>query len=218
MASAEKKDKDKDKTLPREQFVWLALCFEGALFLVAAVLAWGFELPLRNQAHWIWSHALWGLLATLPPLAAMWWLQHSRLPPLKRLREAVDALVMPLFAQCNWLDFLLISLMAGLGEEALFRGVIQSPLTTYLPPWVAIALGAILFGLVHWITFSYAVFAAILGAYLGWLFWHFENLLVPMIVHALYDFAALVYLTYNVSPKTENDASSAVSKNAHEDV
>jgi membrane protease YdiL (CAAX protease family) len=91
-------------------------------------------------------------------------------------------------------------------------------LTTYLPPWVAIALGAILFGLVHWITFSYAVFAAILGAYLGWLFWHFENLLVPMIVHALYDFAALVYLTYNVSPKAENDASSAVSKNAHEDV
>jgi hypothetical protein len=149
----------------------------------------------------------------------MAWMRYSRLPPLRRLCEAVDALVMPLFAQCNWLDFLLISLMAGLGEEALFRGVIQGPLANHLPPWAAIALGAVLFGLVHWITFSYAVFAAILGAYLGWLFWQFDNLLVPMIVHALYDFAALMYLTYGISPKpAQNGPASAVRKNAHEDV
>jgi membrane protease YdiL (CAAX protease family) len=180
---------------PREQLVWLAICFEGGLFLVAVGAAWAFDLPLRNQAHWSWTHLLWALAGTVPPLLILWGTQHARLALLRRLREAVDRLVVPLFAQCTYLDFLLISLMAGLGEEALFRGVVQSPLSNHLPPSAAIAIVAVLFGVVHWITLSYAVFAAILGVYLGWLFWYFDNLLVPMIVHALYDFAALVYLT-----------------------
>ena len=53
-----------------------------------------------------------------------------------------------------------------------------------------------LFGLAHLVTSSYAVMAGLLGLYLGVLaVWH-DNLLVPMVVHALYDFVALTYLVH----------------------
>jgi len=43
------------------------------------------------------------------------------------------------------------------------------------------------------ITWTYALFAAFIGAYLGWLWIWTGNLLTPMITHADYDFVALVY-------------------------
>ena len=51
-----------------------------------------------------------------------------------------------------------------------------------------------LFGLGHWITPSYGVLAGIIGGYLGLLTMASSNLLPAILAHALYDFAALVYL------------------------
>ncbi len=188
----------------RDQLLWLAVAFEGGLFLLAAALAWLFGLPLRSMATWDWSHVAWSLAATAPPLAALWWLERSSLPPLRRFRETVDRLVTPLFGECTWLDFAVISLVAGVGEESLFRGVLQSGLAdwgqqTGLAPWVctaaAVIVAGVVFGLVHWITPAYAFYATLMGIYLGWLFVWFDNLLVPMIVHGLYDFVALIWVT-----------------------
>jgi hypothetical protein len=47
---------------------------------------------------------------------------------------------------------------------------------------------------VHWLTISYAVFATLIGAYLGLLFLVTGNLLAPAVTHALYDVAALSIL------------------------
>jgi len=43
------------------------------------------------------------------------------------------------------------------------------------------------FGLLHALTPAYFVLAALMGAYLGWLQMETGNLLVPIIVHWLYD-------------------------------
>ncbi|MEI6785094.1 MAG: CPBP family glutamic-type intramembrane protease [Verrucomicrobiota bacterium] len=40
---------------------------------------------------------------------------------------------------------------------------------------------------------TYAIVAALLGVYLGLLWMWTGNLLTPMITHAVYDFATLVY-------------------------
>ena len=85
-------------------------------------------------------------------------------------------------------------MLAGLGEELLFRGVIQSWLVSETNLWLGLAVTSILFGLAHFISRTYAVYAAVVGAYLGWLFIAFDNLLVPILTHAAYDFFALVYL------------------------
>jgi membrane protease YdiL (CAAX protease family) len=50
------------------------------------------------------------------------------------------------------------------------------------------------FGLAHPISTTYAVLASLIGIYLGFLFVATDNLLVPIVTHAAYDFLALVYL------------------------
>ena len=58
---------------------------------------------------------------------------------------------------------------------------------------VALVLASGLFGACHLLTWTYAILAALIGAYLGLLWIWTGNLLTPMITHAVYDFAALVY-------------------------
>jgi hypothetical protein len=80
----------------------------------------------------------------------------------------------------------------------LFRGVIQNAIADQFVDPVGVAAGwiaaSLLFGLLHWVTLSYAVLATLIGLYLGGLWIVTGNLLVPAVVHALYDFWALVYL------------------------
>ena len=58
-----------------------------------------------------------------------------------------------------------------------------------------VVLASLLFGLMHPITPAYIVLAALMGAFLGWIFLITENLLPVIITHGLYDFLALAYLT-----------------------
>ena len=58
------------------------------------------------------------------------------------------------------------------------------------------------FGLGHHMTSAYAILAGLLGLYLGLLLMVFDNLLVVMLVHGLYDFAALVYLVQKQKVET----------------
>jgi membrane protease YdiL (CAAX protease family) len=88
----------------------------------------------------------------------------------------------------------MISLAAGLGEEALFRGVLQSVLTQAFSPSVGLVAASLLFGFAHCVTRAYVVFATLFGLYLGWLTIINDNLLAPIVAHTLYDFAALKYL------------------------
>jgi hypothetical protein len=70
----------------------------------------------------------------------------------------------------------------------------QAGLADRLPAWLAVGIAALLFGAAHWLTMSYAVFAALIGVYLGILFLVTENLLAPAVTHALYDIVALSVL------------------------
>ena len=58
---------------------------------------------------------------------------------------------------------------------------------------LALVLASVVFGAAHLLTWTYAIIAAFIGAYLGLLWIWTGNLLTPMITHAVYDFVALVY-------------------------
>ncbi len=101
---------------------------------------------------------------------------------------------MPLLDKSSWSEIALIAVSAGVGEEMLFRGVVQASLGAWLGASWGLALASLLFGLLHPISVAYMVITAILGLYLGVLWNLGGNLLAVMITHALYDFAALGYL------------------------
>jgi membrane protease YdiL (CAAX protease family) len=192
------------------RFVVQALAFEGALAVVACALGWLLPIPPWQQIHWELAGLGWGIAACIPLLAGMFVLRGLRSGPLGRLNRVVDQFVAPLFAKCTLLDFALISIVGGLGEELLFRGLIQAALTNWLGVAAGIVIASLLFGLAHIITPTYAVLAALIGVYLGWVWIAADNLLAPIVAHALYDFAALVYLTRGA----RGGASPAVSSQA----
>jgi membrane protease YdiL (CAAX protease family) len=113
-----------------------------------------------------------------------------------RFRQTIDRTLAPLVADCSLFDLVLLSVMAGVGEEVLFRGVVQAALAGSVGPVLAIAVSALLFGLAHFVSVTYAVYATLFGVYLGVMLVVFGNLLAPVITHAVYDFVALAYLVY----------------------
>ena len=100
----------------------------------------------------------------------------------------------PLFRGASVPELALLAVLAGVGEEALFRGVIQDALAGWLPIWLALVVTGLVFGMAHWVSTTYAVVAGIVGLYLGSLYLITQNLLAPVLAHALYDFVALLAL------------------------
>lgn len=183
-------------TMPApRRFVRQAILFEGSLAVVALAVGWFLPTPPWRQIHWTWQAAAEGAAAAVPLLAAMLALRSVSIGPFGRLNRLVDQLIVPLFTGCRIVDFAVIAIVAGFGEELLFRGVIQAALANWLDVTAAIAIASLLFGAAHVITPTYAVLAALIGAYLGWLKIYSADLLAPIVTHAVYDFAALVYLT-----------------------
>jgi len=175
----------------RRRIVWLAVVFEASLLLVAQVAGWLLGVsPLASLEVRVEAAAV-GLLATLPPLGLMLLLAGSPWEPFRRLMRELDENLLPLFRNSTPLELALIALAAGLGEEALFRGAIQVGLGQMATPVVGLVVASALFGLAHFITRTYAVLAGLIGLYLGVLFLLLDNLLVPIVVHATYDFVAL---------------------------
>jgi uncharacterized protein len=143
---------------------------------------------------WSWVGLAEGVLATAPLRLGRRWTLRTRWPPVIRLVRLVEERLAPLFAGAGAGELVVVAALAGLGEEVLFRGVLQTALVGHLPVWGAVAAAAAVFGLAHCLTPTYAVFAAVVGAYLGLLFVLSGNLLVPILAHALYDLVALVLL------------------------
>lgn len=180
----------------------VAVVFELSLGLAAVSIGWLVRVdPLQllpdTTGQWLQQWII-GVLAAAPLGLGMWALDRSRLAAFQHLRRIVDQLLLPFFQKASLGQLAWVALAAGLGEELFFRGLIQAGLQQGLDAaWGAAAAwlaASVLFGLAHFITPTYALLAAIVGLYLGGLYWWCESLLIPMVTHAVYDFVALVYL------------------------
>jgi uncharacterized protein len=184
--------------LTPKHFALTAAAFEGGLAVVAITLGRLLgQSPLQTFRFDPYDAAL-GVAATLPPLGLFWLCLKMPLPPFDRIVRILDEMLVPLFRDCGPMKLLIIAALAGVGEETLFRGVIQAAVAEEIGGPHGVGLGlliaAMLFGLLHPITPTYAALAGLIGLYLGWLWLASGNLLVPIVTHGLYDFLALLYL------------------------
>lgn len=179
----------------RVSIVRAAIVVEGAIAAVAGALGWVFALPLADNFDLSLRAIGQGLAGCLPLAALMLVVSYTPFEPFKRFNRQIESAIVPLFRGCPWHELALISALAGWGEEWLFRGVLQRGLAPYLGPAGACLAAGALFGLMHAVSTLYAVLAAAIGLYLGWLWQATDNLLPPMLAHGLYDFMALVFLT-----------------------
>jgi hypothetical protein len=136
--------------------------------------------------------------------------------PIQELEKLSDDQMIGALVRLRVPELLVISLCAGVGEELLFRGWLMGWLRDGLSDfrfpfdttWAAVMISSIVFGFFHPITKIYIVLAGLMGFYFGCLLIWTENLLVPIVAHAVYD--ALQFLITKRQVEKKEQASSYV--------
>lgn len=178
--------------MDREKFLRLGIATEVVLLVIAAVLnvAWPLPLeqnPLRSTTGLTNLGAL--IVGTLVGVVMSGWFLvswNSDFLPFKRIQQFVQDQFAPTLSCCQVWELALLAAFAGIGEEVLFRGVLQ-PRTGFL-------IATLLFGLAHPISVTYVIVACLLGAVLGLLQLYGGNLWAPIIAHAVYDYIGFVLI------------------------
>lgn len=160
---------------------------ELGLVLLAAVVGLIFERSPYPFVLRLEPIALaWSLPATVPAILTAILLTSSlgrKVRPFQRIYEHVKAILDKPLRGLGIMELTLLAAAAGIGEEVFFRGVLQTI--------AGIELASVIFGLLHALTPTYFLLATLMGFYLGWLYDATGNLLVPIVVHWLYDTLAL---------------------------
>ncbi len=86
-----------------------------------------------------------------------------------------------------------LAVITPVGEELLYRGLVQSVLHRNMRPALAIVLAAFLFAISHGALYLIPGTAA-LGLLIGFVFYRTGNLVYPVLIHALINGASLVEL------------------------
>lgn len=181
----------------------LALIVEGGLIAVAFGLGWLIGCPplatiSQPMGLGVTNGVaiLIGLIATIPLLVFMLVIDRLPLPPLRNLSRIVDERVAPWFMNLSITEAFFIALLAGVGEELLFRGVLQQAPQAWgwSDPTIGLIAASLIFGVCHWVTRTYAILTVLIGFYLGFLLIITDNLLCPIVTHTAYDFLAILYI------------------------
>ncbi|MBI1801740.1 MAG: CPBP family intramembrane metalloprotease, partial [Chloroflexi bacterium] len=104
--------------------------------------------------------------------------------------DAFDRAITQLFGRATVPSALAAGLLAALGEETFFRGIVQAEL--------GLVPAALLFALLHGGRgFNLlALWAVLEGLLLGWLYQLSGNLLLPMIAHGVHDTCGILFARY----------------------
>ena len=176
-----------------ERVFLIAIGGTAAIGLVAYLLGMLFDVPLAAQIKWNLSGVVMGVIAVLPMAAFLWWFVDTSDPTIARFREQQIEFFADIGFEFTPFRIAVMALAAGIGEELMFRGFLQTWIDGFAPLTVAIVVTNIVFGLLHMRTVLYAVIAGLVGVYLGVLYAVTDNLLVPIVAHGVYDLIALEY-------------------------
>ena len=175
------------------QLLTLVVGVEAMLVLVASLWMWLRDIPVSLGAGSWLGDALKGAVVAGGLAAVNFYLIYCapELPGVRAVRRLYRDTLKPLFGTVGRREVLVISVAAGIGEELLFRGVLQ--------PEVGLVPASLIFGVLHMGgsgTFAFSCWVTVMGGVLGWLALWTEGLLAPIIAHTVYDAATLAYMRW----------------------
>ncbi|MBR5161688.1 MAG: CPBP family intramembrane metalloprotease [Thermoguttaceae bacterium] len=182
------------------------IIFEGTMALIGAVLALVCGLDLSKAFQTSDMAAFFNQLALGVGLAAAMgilftFLDHVPWSQLKIVSEKTKEIVNEAFKDSSHFNRFLVCLLAGVGEEILFRGFIFIVIFEFWP-WglefnmnifAAVIISSALFGLGHYISLMYFFLSSLLGVVFCLVFLWTGSLIAPVVAHALYDFFAIEF-------------------------
>lgn len=170
-----------------------ALVFQGGIGVVGLLAILVANIPVQGFGAGIMPSVFYGVLGALCTYGAL--LLLTQVPGL--FPDNLDRQMRGLYqfaSGYSWFVLFLLSVFAGVGEELLFRGAVQGWLAVHTGPIIAVLAASVLFGLVHYASFTYFVIATGLGLVLGLAYAMTDSLLLVMIWHGVYDMVALFCL------------------------
>ncbi|HEV8070669.1 MAG TPA: CPBP family intramembrane glutamic endopeptidase [Planctomycetaceae bacterium] len=185
----------------RSQFLRLAAVFEGGLVFVALGLGLVFRINPFAEFRVEGTAIALGIAAALPPFLLLVVTDRFRFSALERIKRIVLQLLGPSLIACRWYELVAVAALAGFGEELVFRGVLQRLFERWLDfggsgPIAGLVASNVIFGLLHCLTPTYGVLAALMGIYFGVLLdaTHPPSVVAPILAHGLYDYLAFLLL------------------------
>ena len=134
---------------------------------------------------------------------AMVLLVDERVEFVKEVKELMVDGVIPNVAPTGANGILMLSLGAGIGEEALFRGFLMPLLSngilerglggTEVATYASLGVTSVIFGALHAITPAYQIWATLAGFLFGWEYLN-DGLGSAMFTHCFYDFIAFAFI------------------------
>ncbi|RMD82231.1 MAG: hypothetical protein D6815_09725, partial [Candidatus Dadabacteria bacterium] len=116
----------------RRAVVAVAVAVEAGLGLIAALVGMATGYLPWATLRWSFKSAGLGVAAAGPMLAAFLFLWHAPHRALATVRGELERRVIPLFRGCTLAEIAAVCVAAGIGEELLFRGLVQGGLTPTL--------------------------------------------------------------------------------------
>lgn len=171
---------------------------------ISIVAAWlGAEITgVDLGRHLKLSSSTWlmGLLIGIPPVICFFALRQVRWAPIRQLFDIVTEILGPGVSKCSTAELAAISIGAGVSEELLFRGLLAD-WSTELGITAMLVVPNLVFGILHAVTPTYAVFAFGIGLYLSTTLYLIPkaDLASLMVAHATYDLVCFLSLRHRSS-------------------
>ncbi len=171
--------------------------FLVGMVLISLVLAWLLSVNPFQRIHFNWIDIAFGSITAAVMLAVFSWVKDPR--------EHAEKLLGPIVSELSWATLIWLALFVGFAEELLFRGVLEPWLARWNPVVALIAVN-ILFGALHKLSLQYAIVAGLLGGLMSLLAYGpgGDNLLRPMVTHAVYDFLGFAWIAHTWKTKANS--------------
>lgn len=175
----------------------------GIVTMVVFLLARWAELSPRWLRTRPWVVLVWSVIAALGALIPSAWIQEQ-MPELPNFMENEFEMILS-----NRWGYLAVGLLAPLSEEIVLRGAILRALLSkplfaekseHTNAWIAIAISAIFFALIHFNPVQMP-HAFVIGLLLGWMYWRTGSILPGVAYHWANN--SVAYILYNIYPNQD---------------
>ena len=196
-------------------FVTLTVSQIGLFFVPAAIFAivgkWDWRATFKLRPATPVGLLAGALLGTglVPIIGLLSRLQRLVWPADSDMEKFMNDLFVPVLQAHPFLTPILVGALAGIFEELLFRGPIQTALMRKSSPRLAITITALIFAAAHLDLHGLAL-RAVLGIILGWIVWRTGSIFPAMLMHGLFDAVTLGFNAWEVHHTAANEKSAPI--------
>jgi len=179
----------------------------GMTTIITTVLSSGLTIFLFLKLRWTPVSRSW--MQTRPWIVLTWsvLLALGSIIPSERLVEVLQMempeQMMKMFEEVmkKPIGYVVIGILAPFAEEVVFRGAILRKLLGMMDEkrhWVAIAISALVFGLVH-LNIPQGIHAFLIGLLLGWMYYRTRSILPGILFHWVNN--SVAFIMFHIMPQ-----------------